>query len=235
MTPARPHLTIYNEISLDGKITGFDGDGVRYYRRGFRWRSDAILMGSVTAEAFGPDESPEEQEHELPALPPEALPPGFAELVYQPRPLLVVPDSRGRLRNWRHARSQPWYGRIVVLVTETTPDDYLRHLERRGIAHLRAGPDRVDLRLALTRLGDTHGVDSIRTDSGGALNGALLSHGLVDRLAVIIDPQIGRDPDAQTLIRLPRATEQAYALRLVESEVLADGALWLVYDVVPTR
>ena len=30
----RPHLTVYNEISLDGKITGFDGDGVRYYARG---------------------------------------------------------------------------------------------------------------------------------------------------------------------------------------------------------
>jgi len=235
MTPERPHLTVYNEISLDGKITGFDGNGDRYYRRGFRWRTDAILMGSVTAEAFGPDETPAEQTRELPPLPPAALPPGFAELVYQPRPLLVVPDSGGRLRNWRHARSQPWYGRIVVLVSDTTPTDYLDYLERRGITHLRAGSGRVDLPLALVGLTDTFGVRSIRTDSGGALNGALLTHGLVDRVAVIIDPQIGRDPDAQTLIRLPVAADVAYALRLVESEVLADGALWLVYDVQRDR
>ena len=233
MTPERPHLTVYNEISLDGKVTGFDGDGVRYYRRGFRWRTDAILMGSVTAQAFGPDEPPEDQTRELPPLTPAALPPGFAELVYRPRPVLVVPDSRGRLRNWRHARAQPWYGRIVVLVSDTTPTDYLGYLDRRGIAHLRSGPDRVDLSLALTRLADTYGVGSIRTDSGGALNGALLAQGLVDRLAVIIDPQIGRDPEAPTLIRLPMAAERAYALRLVESEVLPDGALWLVYDVLP--
>ena len=44
----RPRVTIYNEISLDGRIEGFDQDVGRYYRLGFRWRSDAILMGSVT-------------------------------------------------------------------------------------------------------------------------------------------------------------------------------------------
>lgn len=230
MTTGRPHLTVYNEISLDGKITGLDGDGVRYYRRGFRWHSDAILMGSVTAEAFGPNETLAEQQRELPPLPTAELPPGFAELVYAPRPVLVVPDSRGRLRNWRHARAQPWYGRIVVLVSDQTPADYLDHLGRRGIEHLRAGADRVDLPLALDLMADSYGVRSIRTDSGGALNGALLAAGLVDRIAVIVAPQIGSDPRAQTLIRLPRTAETSTALTLVESEVLDDGALWLVYD-----
>jgi hypothetical protein len=52
----RPHLTIYNEISVDGRVQGFEQDANRYYRIGFRWRSDAILMGSVTAQAFGPAE-----------------------------------------------------------------------------------------------------------------------------------------------------------------------------------
>ena len=147
----RPHLTVYNEISLDGKITGFDGDGIRYYTRGFRWPSDAILMGSITAQAFGPNESAAEQLADLPPLPPAGLPPGFAELVQEPRPLLVVPDSGGRLRNWRHARAQPWYDRIVVLVGERTPPEYLEHLDRRGIEHLTAGDERVDLSLALQR------------------------------------------------------------------------------------
>ena len=230
MARERPHLTIYNEISLDGKITGFDGDGVRYYARGFRWRSHAILMGSVTAEAFGPNESAAEQRADLPPLDPAGFPPGFAELVEEPRPLLVVPDSAGRLRNWTHARAQPWYGRIIVLVGEQTPTDYLEHLDRRGIEHLTAGAERVDLSLALQQLSQQHDVRSIRTDSGGALNGALLAAGLVDRIAVIIAPRIGSDPAAQTLVRLPGSLADAPTLRLVESEVLDDGALWLVYD-----
>ena len=48
---------------------------------------------------------------------------------------------------------------------------------------------------------------------------------------MIIAPRIGSDPEAQTLIRLPGSVADAPALRLVESEVLDDGALWLVYDV----
>jgi 2,5-diamino-6-(ribosylamino)-4(3H)-pyrimidinone 5'-phosphate reductase len=235
MAAERPHLTIYNEVTLDGKITGFDGDGIRYYARGFRWRSDAILMGSVTAEAFGPNESPAEQRAEGPPREPAGFPPGFAELVHEPRPALVVPDSGGRLRNWTHARAQPWYGRIIVLVGERTPREYLEHLDRRGIEHLTAGHERVDLAPALHELGRRHGIRSIRTDSGGALNGALLAAGLVDRIAVIIAPRLGSDPAAQTLVRLPGSLPEAPALRLVESEVLGDGALWLVYDVRSDR
>ena len=109
-------------------------------------------MGSITAQAFGPNESAAEQLADLPPLPPAGLPPGFAELVQEPRPLLVVPDSGGRLRNWRHARAQPWYDRIVVLVGERTPPEYLEHLDRRGIEHLTAGDERVDLSLALQQL-----------------------------------------------------------------------------------
>ena len=143
--------------------------------------------------------------------------------------MLVVPDSGGRLRNWRHPRAQPWYGRIIVLVAERTPTEYLEHLDRRGIEHLTAGDERADLSLALRLLRREHAVRSIRTDSGGALNGALLVTGLVDRIAVIIAPRIGSDPKAQTLIRLPGSVADAPPLQLVESEVLDDGALWLVY------
>ena len=40
---------------------GFAGEPGRYYRLGFRWASDAILMGSETALAFGPPETPHER------------------------------------------------------------------------------------------------------------------------------------------------------------------------------
>jgi 2,5-diamino-6-(ribosylamino)-4(3H)-pyrimidinone 5'-phosphate reductase len=175
---ARPRVTIYNEISLDGRIEGFDQDVGRYYRLGFRWRSDAILMGSVTAQAFGPAEPPGRQMRRVPA--PERLPvvPGFQDLVYEPRPLLVVPDSRGRVRNWVHALAQPSYGAIVVLTSQATPLDYLEYLNRRGIAHLSAGEDRIDLSAALELLQARYGVQSVRTDGGGRLNGVLLAAGL---------------------------------------------------------
>jgi 2,5-diamino-6-(ribosylamino)-4(3H)-pyrimidinone 5'-phosphate reductase len=212
---ARPRVTIYNEISLDGRIEGFDQDVGRYYRLGFRWRSDAILMGSVTAQAFGPAEPADQQMRRVPA--PERLPvvSGFEDLIYEPRPLLVVPDSRGRVRNWVHALAQPWYGAIVVLTSQATPLDYLEYLKRRGIDLLQA----------------RYGVQSVRTDCGGRLNGALLAAGLVDEVAVIINPSLAANPTSQSLVTLPHAIFPG-ALRLALQEVdrLNDGAVWLRYE-----
>jgi 2,5-diamino-6-(ribosylamino)-4(3H)-pyrimidinone 5'-phosphate reductase len=228
----RPRLTIYNEITVDGRIEGFDQDPARYYRLGYRWRSDAILMGSVTAQAFGPPEPEGQQTQTMPA--PEQVPvfPGFEDLVREPRPLLVVPDSRGLVRNWRHAMAQPWYGGIVVLVSQVTPSDYLEYLRRRGVAYLVAGDDRVDLSAALLQLQKRYGVDSIRTDCGGGLNGALLEAKLVDEVAVIVNPSLSGDPDSQCFVRLSHVVSRAgLALTLREVEQLNDGAVWLRYDV----
>jgi 2,5-diamino-6-(ribosylamino)-4(3H)-pyrimidinone 5'-phosphate reductase len=227
----RPRVTIYNEISLDGRIEGFDQDVGRYYRLGFRWRSDAILMGSVTAQAFGPAEPADQRMRRVPA--PERLPvvPGFEDLVYEPRPLLVVPDSRGRVRNWVHALAQPWYGAIVVLTSQATPPDYLEYLNRRGITHLSAGEDQVDLAAALEVLHARYGVQSIRTDCGGRLNGALLAAGLVDEVAVIVNPSLAADPRSQSFLTLPHAlSAAAVPLALREVDRLNDGAVWLRYD-----
>lgn len=227
---ARPRVTVYNEMSIDGKITGFAGDGVRYYRRGFRWRSDAILMGSATAQSFGPAETPDQQAGAGPEVDKVPVFPGFEDLVYEPRPMLVIPDSSGVVRNWRHAQAQPWYGAMVALVSRRTPPEYTAYLERRGVGHLTAGAEHVDLAAALEQLADRYGVTSIRTDGGGALTGALLATGLVDEIALIVTPRVAGEPDATSLVRLPQAIDDSgVPLRLTEVETLEDGALWLRY------
>lgn len=229
----RPHVVIYNEVSIDGRVVGFDTDPSRYYRLGFRWHSDAILMGSTTALAFGPPEPVADQLQSLPT--PERLPvvPGFESLVTEPRPLFVVPDSRGVVRCWRHALAQPWYRSVVVLVSRSTPSDYRHHLDRRGIVHLEAGDDHVDLADGLERLATTHGVSSVRTDGGGALNGALLAADLVDEIVLLLDPVVSSDPDGQRLVTLARATTPGgIRLRLEDVERFDDGALLLRYATI---
>lgn len=228
---ARPRVTVYNEVSLDGRLEGFAADPVRYYRLGFRWRSDAILVGSATAQAFGPPESTEEQVAGGPDVAPVPVHPGFEGLVEEPRPLLVIPDSRGRVRNWRHALAQPWYRAGIALVSAATPAEYLDHLTRRGVDHVLAGVDHVDLAGAFELLHDRHGVRSVRTDAGGTLAGALVAAGLVDEIAVILSPCLAGRPDAAPLVRLPRPlTDQGLPLRLVETAHLDDDALWLRYE-----
>ena len=231
--PDRPHVVVYNEASIDGRVVGFDTDPSRYYRLGFRWRSDAILMGSTTALAFGPPE-PEADQRRIVSRP-ARLPvvPGFESLVTEPRPLLVVPDSGGVVRCWIHARAQPWYRDVVVLVTRHTPSGYLRYLDHRGIEHVEATDPagrRVDLAAALAHLAGSHGVRDVRTDGGGALTGALLAAGLVDEIVVLLDPVASSDPDGQRLVALPRpGPPGGIPLRLDDVERFEDGALLLRY------
>lgn len=226
----RPHVVTYNEVSIDGRVVGFDTDPSRYYRLGFRWHSDAILMGSTTALAFGPPEPAADQLRSLPPLEPVPVVSGFESLVTEPRPLLVVPDSRGVVRCWRHALAQPWYRSVVVLVSRSTPADYRDHLDRRGIEHLECGDDRVDLAHALERLAATHGVTSVRTDGGGVLNGALLAADLVDEIALLLDPVVSSDPAGQGVVTLPHPTAPGgIRLQLSDVERFDDGALLLRY------
>lgn len=233
---ARPKLTIYNEISVDGRVGGFAQDPMRYYRRGFRWHSDAILMGSVTAQSFGPAETSSEQGLVLPDPARFPIMAGFEDLVYEPRPLLVVPDSRGAARNWIHVLAQPWYRSVVVLVSHSTPPEYLAYLRRRRIGYLVAGQRRVDLAVALEQLAADHGVQSIRTDAGGALNGALLAAGLVDEIGLILNPSISGRPESQSLVQLPEAlADSGLPLILIDVERLADDSLWLLYEICETR
>ena len=226
----RPTVTVYNEVSVDGRITGFAGDGALYYRHGFSWPRDAILMGSVTAGAFGPPETDEQAAGQGPFVPPAQVPPGFEKLVEGPRPLLVVVDSRGVVRNWRGSQAQPWYGGFVSLTSDRTPAEHLEYLARRGVEAVPCGRERVDLAEGLRRLHDEHGVRRVRTDGGGQLTGALLAAGLVDELVIMVAPVLCEEPDGRMLVdlqgRLPR---EAARLELVEVETLDGGVVVLRY------
>ncbi|QKE85609.1 RibD family protein [Arthrobacter sp. NEB 688] len=221
----RPFVTVYNEMSVDGRITDFAGDGVRYYAHGFSWPRDAILMGSTTAQAFGPRETDEEARGPGPDVSPDPVPPGFEEAVAGPRPLLVVVDGSGRVRSWRHAQAAPWYSGYVSLASERTPTGHLDHLDRRGVEVIRCGRDRVDLGEALRRLHDEHGVRRVRTDGGGRLTGALLAAGLVDELVVMVAPSLCESPTGRTLVELTRRLPAEAALLDLDDVTTLDGGV----------
>lgn len=229
----RPRVTVYNEISVDGRIEGFAGDGEAYYRHGFTWGRDAILMGSATALAFGPAESQAEAGGAGPEVHAAPAPPGFEELVARSRPLLVVVDSRGAVRCWRHAQAQPWYRGQVALVSTRTPTEHREHLRRRDVETITCGDDRVDLAQAMERLHDVHGVRAVRTDGGGRLTGALLAADLVDDLVIMVAPRVSRLPGARGLVELEHPLAAGgVPLRLVDVERLAEDVLVLRYQVI---
>ena len=102
------------------------------------------------------------------------------------------------------------------------------------MARIVAGAERVDLKAALSEVSQRYGVERVRADSGGTLNGVLLRLGLVDEVSLLVAPVLMGDDASRSFVRAPAlATADGYAsLKLTHMERLTGDNLWLRYDVV---
>ncbi len=221
-----PKVILHNAMSLDGRITNFPADPEVYYMLAARWNPDAILFGSETVlAACRQDPSLEvPPEHEEMFTPPK-------NADSDPRPLLVIADSRGRVRCWDAIRKWPYMRDLLALCSSSTPQEYLSYLADRNISTIVTGDDRIDMRSALEALHARFGVNVIRVDSGGTLNSVLLQAGLVNEVSVLIHPfLVGGQPDP-TIFDPVKAGISGLQIPLMlhHSEMLEDGLIWARY------
>lgn len=219
-----PRVILHNAVSADGRLDGFLPDLGVYYGLVSTWNEDATLAGSQTVLATAADTVQEGD----PEPEPPTISPG------DPRPLLVVPDSRGRIRFWPWLRLTPYWRDVLVLVSRSTPADYLSYLEAKRVAYLVAGEDKVDLRAALEELYRQYDVRTVRVDSGGTLNGVLLRAGLVDEVSLLLHPQLVGGTSPKSMFRAPdlASPDDALDLNLLGVEQRPGGLVWLRYQVV---
>jgi 2,5-diamino-6-(ribosylamino)-4(3H)-pyrimidinone 5'-phosphate reductase len=213
---ARPRLVIHNAVSLDGRITGLEPDLGTYYRLASTWQEDATLVGSGTILA-----SPEGRERDRGGAG------DWQPATGDKRPLMVVADSRGRVRCWQTLRRAGYWRDVVALISRRTPESFRNYLRAGRIESIVAGAGRVDLRVALAALRREYGVRNVRCDSGGELNGALLRAGLVDELSLLVHPALVGDDKSVPLLR----AQGGQTLRLTHCEQLERGLVWLRYRV----
>jgi 2,5-diamino-6-(ribosylamino)-4(3H)-pyrimidinone 5'-phosphate reductase len=220
-----PYVFIHNEISLDGRMDWMLDDQALYYQTIDRWPVDAMLSGSNTILAALPEM--------LAHNPTEEFTPAAKNFTDE-RQLLVVTDSRGRIQQWAAVRNQLYWRDVVVLCSQATPRAYLDNLREQQVDFIVAGEELVDLRAALTELRSEYRVESIRVDSGGILNGALLRAGLVNGLKIILNPCLTGGISPKTLFVAPDLPSRkgVYPLVLKNFEELRDGYLLLEYQVI---
>ncbi len=218
----KPKVILYTAISLDGRTTGFSVDMGQFYSLAQRWGENASLVGCDTL-LNAPDEIPDETG--------SASPPAMPS-TDDPRPILVVPDSRGRLRSWHYWRQQPYWKDWVALCSQRTPPEHLEYLGQRGIKTLTAGTEHVDFATALEELSRRFGITRIRVDSGGTLNTVLLRAGLVDELHLLVHPTLVGGIDRKTFFSDSKADPRGeIRLRFLDAEVQEQGILLLSYAV----
>jgi 2,5-diamino-6-(ribosylamino)-4(3H)-pyrimidinone 5'-phosphate reductase len=223
-----PRLLLHNAVSLDGRIDWITPDIGRFYELAGRWDEDASLVGADTLLAPEPGLDDPAPPPEPEAVAPPPAPPDPT------KPRLVVIDSRGRIRNWPELLNGAYWSRGVALCSERTPAEYFDYLDSVGVERIVAGGNRVDLHAALAKLAAKYGIDRVRVDSGGRLNGALLRAGLIDEVSLLVHPYLVGGESGQTFFRAPDLTSagRVINLRLIAAEILEDDLFWLRYELI---
>lgn len=221
-----PRVIVHNAVSADGRIDWFAPDIGLFYKLASTWNEDATLAGSDTILATVD-----------PGLEDDDEPGGGGIDPNDTRPLLVIPDSRGRIRCWNYLRGQPFWRGAVALISKRTPSEYLRYLHERNVDFIIAGEDRVDLTEALEQLALGHNVKTVRVDSGGTLNGVLLRAGLVHEVSVLVHPALVGGVSPRSIFRADdlAAEDGVIRLKLIGSEAVEHDIVWLRYEVVNRR
>lgn len=134
------------------------------------------------------------------------------------------------MSGWERIRDYPYWGDVLVLCSETTPEEYLAGLEETATPSVVAGEDRVDLEAAMDTLAD-RSVETVLVDSGGTLSGALLRLGLVDEVSVLVHPTLVGGTAARSFVRGPDPAGESTALEVIAVERPADDVVWLRYAV----
>jgi 2,5-diamino-6-(ribosylamino)-4(3H)-pyrimidinone 5'-phosphate reductase len=218
-----PKVVLHVAVSLDGRIDRFEPDIGRFYALAGTFGEDATLIGSETI--MKAPEGAQVEAVDAPTPPPR--------LVRDPRPWLVIADSRGRVKCWNFLLASGHWNGALALCSRSTPASHLAYLKSRRIPVIRRGKNQVDLKAALRELRRRFQVRRVRVDSGGTLNGALLSAGLVDKVSLLVHPVLVGDSSPRSFFhsREPDASRKLVSLRPQELQKLPGGLLWLRYQV----
>ncbi len=247
----RPRVIFSTLASVDGRITlapdvillfgderwqGIAGTGDPYERPRNVYKPQAILEGSGSFVASNTKLDP---------LPPVT---GAKKSLYQDflpdavvnrpehRGWFTAVDSGGRVRwlykEWPEESWKGWH--LLVLAANSTPPEYLAYLQRENIPYLIEGDKRVDLKSALEKMRSKLKVECLLSTGGGKLNGAMLRAGLIDEINIEFMPALIGGGKTPKLFDGPelKANEWPTRLKLISSEALDNGRVWLRYEVV---
>lgn len=176
-----PKIIIHNTITLDGSYTDINADLDLHYGIAATFGSQAYLAGSNTVKSAAIKVPPEKKS--------DLVKPAVSK--NDNRPYWVVVDSHGQLQGMLHIyRRMPYIKDIIVLVSEKTPEKYLKYLQERDYDIIYSGKDHVNLSDAFQVLRKNYGIKKLIADTGGMLDCVMLNKGLADEVSLLISPEI---------------------------------------------
>lgn len=206
----RPYIICHMVTSIDGKVTGdflFKPQCEKateiYYEINRNLRCDGFICGRVTmegsfTEGWYPDLNQYEPVRHDSNLKMDYIVDDLSGFY------AVAFDTHGKL-GWKSNRiidpdGDPGYdgAQIIEVLSENVDERYLSYLESMEIPYIFAGKDSIDVELALYKLKNIIGCDTLLLEGGSILNGAFERAGTVDELSLVVAPTVA-DKDSKPL------------------------------------
>jgi 2,5-diamino-6-(ribosylamino)-4(3H)-pyrimidinone 5'-phosphate reductase len=231
----RPHVICHMMSTIDGKITGGNGTDIlsgEYFDLYTKTEDmlgphTAWMFGRVTMQMFANANSTP-----LPSLTKNI------ELVNYLAPhednlFMFGVDTKGLLRWDKNTIKlsnviEPLS--LVIVVTVSTPKEYLQYLQNNGISYLVAGTDKIDFIKLFNTMKEKLGVETLLLEGGGLLNGSVMAADLVDEISLLVTPTVINQSQAPSLFE--RKQNEPLNLRhytLTGVKQMDKDTVWLRY------
>lgn len=232
----RPYIFCHMMTSLDGKIMGNymetpagEAAGNIFYDIAFGknsyYKHQGWLSGRITTDdnfTF----------YEQPDLNEDAATVPEGDYVAKKTDMYYVSvDPSGRL-GWKGNTLTyvDTTAHVIEVLTEKAGNAYKDFLRRLGISYIIAGKDALDYALALNKLKELFGIETLMLGGGAALNWSFIQAGMCDEISVVIAAAADGSSDTQTLFmtRDGLSDDKPVEFKLQEAKAMGDS-VWLRY------
>jgi len=227
-----PYVICHMLGSVDGRIKqniwGFKDHHKYFEETAAKIKADAWLVGRVTMQEFSSKKTPPKSNSRV-RIPKEDF------VADQPlKAYAVVIDPSGKCY-WDSNNVSTEH--VIEVLTEKVPSHYLEHLRSKNVSYLFGGKTELDLKLVLKKLYKLFGIQRLRIDGGGHVNGSFLKAGLIDEFSLVLAPVADGTIGSPTVFEAEEGygKRKATQFQLKSVKKIYNDFLWIRYLVVKDK
>lgn len=236
----RPYIFCHMMTALDGKIMGNFMDtregqlaGDVFYQLAFGknpyYQHQGWLSGRITTDDnFTFYEQPDLDEAVTEIEQGDFIPSSSLHMYY------VSIDPSGKL-GWKQNTITyvDTTARVLEVLTEKSSPAYRAFLRRLNIPYIIAGSQELDYALALHKLHDLFGIETLMLGGGGILNWSFIQAGLCDELSLVIASSADGSHATPALFSQKEGLtdDTAVSFVLEQAQVMQKNSVWLRYKI----
>lgn len=223
----RAKVIVHMYVSIDGKFQGQYGSPAsdQYYDESLFKMTNANANGSTTLIEAAVPHPVDLSQYPADGIDYEDWLPDVTADKW-----VVALDRKGKV-GWE---DPVWsYGdikmRVIEVVTEQAPKEYLAFLRTKQIPYLVSGQTEFDLENMLEKLKQHFQIDPLVVSGGAIINGVFLKAHLVDEISLVVTPHVnGNDNIRSAFDTAGQYVNDEFAFK--SAEKIADGGVHLLFE-----